>query len=132
MPSLHTMDTDKESAPKKKKYLAEVEETWEMLDAEAKIRKKLYQERRTEEAQKAKDTGIPMGMQYISAGSAETMDAVGGDVTMEEHAESEEDYDCMRTNFARDAKEIAAERVKLDKLTMEFNQEMQRGASCYA
>ena len=132
MPSLHTMDTDKESAPKKKKCLAEVEEKWKMLDAEAKIKKKVYQERRIEEAQKAKDHGIPMGMQYISAGSAETMDAVGGDVTMEEHAESEEDYDCMRTNFARDAKEIAAERVKLDKLTMEFNQEMQRGASCYA
>ena len=131
MPSLHTMDTDKESAPKKKKCLAEVEETWEILDAEAKIRKKLYQERRTEETQKAKDIGIPTGMQY-SAGSAETVDAVGGNVTMEEHAESEEDYDCMRTNFVRDAKEIAAERVKLDKLTMEFNQEMQRGASCYA
>jgi len=126
VPSLHTMDTDKESAPKKNKYLAG------RIPSPLQVHlNKLYRERRTEETQKAKDIGIPTGMQY-SAGSAETMDAVGGNVTMEEHAESEEDYDCMRTNFVRDAKEIAAERVKLDKLTMEFNQEMQRGASCYA
>ena len=129
MPSLHTMDTDKESAPKKKKCLAEVEEKWKMLDAEAKIKKKVYQERRIEEAQKAKDHGIPMGMQYISAGSAETMDAVGGDVTMEEHAR---DYAYDDYDRDGDAKEMAAEKVKLDKQKMELKQEMQRGASCYA
>ena len=152
MPSLHTMDTDKDPAPKKKK-LADLEEKWKRLKSEAQIQKKVYQERRVEEAQLAKEArNVPLPAEDDSDGSfnskrnrnvtnrprdqplaeMDTMDAVGGDVTMEEHAESEEDYDCMRTNFARDAKEIAAERVKLDKLTMEFNQEMQRGASCYA
>jgi hypothetical protein len=114
------MDTDK------KKCKADLEAHQKRLKSEAQIKKQAYQERRAEEAQLAKVNGFPMGFQY-SAGSAETMDAVGGDVTMEEHAESEEDY-----KYARVAKELAAERVKLDKLTMEFNQEMQRGASCYA
>ena len=120
MPSLHTMDTDKDTAPKKKKREGDLEEKWKMLDSEAKIQKTLYQERRVEEVQLAKVSGFPMGFQY-SAESEEDF-AIRRN-QWKKQVESEEDYD---------AKEIAAERVKLDKLTMEFNQEMQRGASCYA
>ena len=150
MPSLHTMDTDKDPAPKKKKCLADLEEKWKRLKSEAQIQKKVYQERRVEEAQLAKEArNVPLPAEDDSDGSfnskrnrnvtnrprdqplaeMDTMDAVGGDVTMEEQTESEEDYDYARDG---DPKEMAAERVKLDKQKMEFKQEMQRGASCYA
>ena len=52
-----------------------------------------------------------------------------GDATMEEQVESEEDYDYGRDGYP---KEMAAERVMLDKLKTKFKQELQGGASCYA
>ena len=70
MPSLHTMDTDKDPAPKKKKCLADLEEKWKRLKSEAQIQKKVYQERRVEEAQLAKEArNVPLPAEDDSDGS---------------------------------------------------------------
>ena len=135
VPSLHTMDTDKDPALKKRKKCkadraqdqAEIEAQWKRLKSEAQIKKKEYKERRAEEAQRVRRS-VP-GEAYQSTEWAEEMTAADEDATMEEKVESEEDYDYGRDGYP---KEMVAERTRLDKLKTKFKQELQRGASCYA
>jgi hypothetical protein len=62
VPSLHTMDTDKDPA-RKKKSKAEIQAQLKRLFSEAQIKQKAYQERRADDAQLAKEArNVPEGV----------------------------------------------------------------------